>query len=361
MRLDRGEFDRMRRDHELAKMPPGFRWRDMKEFMSLVKEDPASLRADPDAPEWMCFAAMEGRVDLLRTLVELGMGVDDPAGPRMAELLDPGLQARVPLEFAAVGGCLDAVRFLVEQGASLVSPAGERNAATLAEEFGKYDVRDYLQSVGMRTLRESTPPDYPAAHAAFLKATTDRLGPLGAWRMEIPGEPHVTLHHIPASEKHPAQTLFTRGLSDRPLPRGRDPLACLELLCLLPPTWPLDAAALADPCTNWPVVWLERLVGEVRAAERWPESASALFMNGDPPAPLAPDTALCGWMCLRASESSVDVPDLRRIDVYTLHPIHAQEQRLIQSAGFGVFMEAMVHLRFPRQVDPQRPNFAVQG
>lgn len=358
MRLDGAGF-RWRRDaSERARMPNGFRWKSTKEFLDIAKENPKSLRSDPDAGEWMCSAAMEGRIDLLEALVELGRSVDEPLGPKSAECILPGLPMRSPLEFAAAGGHLDAVRFLVARGADLSSPAGTKNAATLAEEFGKYDVRDYLQSVGMRTLRESTPPDHPAAHAAFLKAISERHGPLSEWRMDLPGEPHVTLHLVPASGKESCQMLFTLGLSDRPLPRGRDPLACLELCCLLPADWPLDAAALADPRTNWPVAWMKRIVAEVRAAESWPEGAPALFMNGDPPAPLAPDTALCGWMCLPASESSVDAPDLRRIDVYTLHPIHAQEQQVIQKHGFGVFMEAMVHLHFPRHVDPQRPDFA---
>jgi hypothetical protein len=45
-------------------------------------------------------------------------------------------------------------------------------AITWAEDHGHCHVRDYLRSLGARTLRETTPPDYPAAHDLFLRTMT---------------------------------------------------------------------------------------------------------------------------------------------------------------------------------------------
>lgn len=367
---------------------------DVDGFRSLLSIYPAYLRWEDGSDLWMHSAAQGGQLAMIQVLVELGLDINEPPrietpgtppnpyfqpeGPIVGAasrghlevvrwLLDQGAKINyvvhdkrrcLPLEFAAMNGHLEVVKLLVERGADLVSSPGYKNAVTLAEESGWYDVRDYLRSVGMRTRRESTPPDYASAHARFLKAMTNRLGPLGDWRLEVAGEPPVTLHVIPANEKSSMQTLFTVGLSDHPLPRGRLEHACTELRCMLPADWLLDETALANPRTNWPVLELKRLVETLRIPDRWPSGDPLFFMNGEPPLPLAPDTQLCGWMCLKADDSSVQAPDFRWIDLHSLFPIYAEEKAFIEASGVDAILERLESRGIPLHIDPQRPNMA---
>ncbi len=70
-----------------------------------------------------------------------------------------------------------------------------------AENYGAYDVRDYLISLGGKDIREIIPPDYPGAHQELLETMHEHFGPVSDWRREIPGDSPVTIHHVPANEK----------------------------------------------------------------------------------------------------------------------------------------------------------------
>jgi hypothetical protein len=162
---------------------------------------------------------------------------------------------------------------------------------------------------------------------------------------------------IPANEKCDVQTLFTVGLSDHRLPQGQMEFACTELRCMLFRDWPLTASAQHDPNWNWPVEWLKRLVLELRTADRWPEEP-AVFMTSDPPVPLAPNTQLCGWLCLKSLGESVQVPDYRWIDIHSLFPIYAEELALIRQSGHEEVVNRLQAYNVPLYIDPHRSNMA---
>ena len=81
---------------------------------------------------------------------------------------------------------------------------------------------------------------------------------------------HIDIHQIPPSEDHPYWTLFTTGMSDRPMtvPEGAGECTHAELMIKLPEDWPMER--LNDPPDDdatedvqaeyerfyWPFRWL---------------------------------------------------------------------------------------------------------
>ena len=360
----------------------------------LLRAHPDLLRHEDGTDRWMGAAAMDGNLSMLQALVGLGLDVNDPKDRENPDdpdddfyqpegcivdaasegrlevvrwLLEHGAKVNyvvhgkprcLPLERAATDGHIDVVEALVEHGADIHAIWQGSNAVTLAEDYGQFAVRDYLRSHGARTMREITPPDYVRSHKRFIKQTKEERGPLGEWKFEILGDPLVALHLIPANEKYAEHTIFTVGLSDHPLPHGKNEHACTELRCMLPATWPLSDDALGDPQWNWPVEWLKRLASELRAAERWPDEP-VVFMNGDPPAPLAPNTQLCGWLCLKSLTESVHAPDYRWIDIHSLIPLYREEIALVRKEGHEELVNRFEARDVRVHIDPHRPNMAM--
>jgi len=182
-------------------------------------------------------AAGTGQLEVVRWMLENGARIN---------YIVHGKPRCKPLQWAAAFGHLEVVKLLVQHGADIHANWGATNANTAAEDHGHFDIRDYLHSLGARTLRETTSSDYATAYTRFIAHLVENLGPLSEWRVDIHGEPIVTVHIIPANDKSKDQTLFTVGLSDHLLPQGRYEHACTELRCMLPPTGRLRRA----PCST---------------------------------------------------------------------------------------------------------------
>lgn len=357
-------------------------------FLELLKRHPEFLRNADGTDEWMWQAAMNGNLPLLQGLVALGLDVnesmdrDDPADPNpfyQAEgpilqaaghghlemvrwLLERGARINyevhgrrrcLPLVDAAIHGHLQVVKLLVEHGADIHHMFNGYNPITWAEDNGQCHVRDYLRSLGARTLRETTPPDYPAAHDRFLQTMTHRHGRPGRWRLTIAGDPTVSVRCIPANRKSKELEVFTVGLSDHRLATPDFPHACTELHLRFPPDWPLGSKAAER---KWPVDWLVRIVGELRRATRWPDPP--VVFADEPPAPLGPGTALCAWVCLEWRAATVEAPDYRFIRVHSLVPVYAEELELVRRAGTDELVRRLEARELPTWVDPRRPNVA---
>lgn len=272
---------------------------DVEAFKLGLRDHPEYLRHEDGSDKWMWMAAQRGQLALIEALVEVGMDVNetsdhgDPNSPFYqpeGAIVEAASNGRVevvrwllnhgakinytvqgqPLIRASTNGHLDVVKLLVEHGADIHACWQGLNAVTQADQYGRDEVREYLRSLGARDLRETTPPDYAAAHDCFIEEMTDNLGPLGAWRQVIPGEPSVTIYVIPANEDCDCHTFFTVGLSDHRLPRPRKEFTAIELRVSLPSTWPLDELAMSDPETSWPVTQLCRVVEELRRANEFP-------------------------------------------------------------------------------------------
>lgn len=367
---------------------------DADEFYRLLSAHPEFLRNEDGTDRWMWEAGMGGKLGILKRLVALGLDVNESKDPKEAEspdnpfftpegpiaqaaaqgqlevvrwLLDQGAkvnhivngkQRSMPLLFASTNGHLEIVKLLVEHGADIHAIWQNNNAATLAEEYGHFAIRDFLRAHGGRTLAEITPADYANAYKRFLKHMTERCGPISDFLVEFPGDPFVRLRLIPENKKQDHQTLFTVGLSDHRLPQGQRDYACTELRCMLARDWPMTISALNDVRWNWPLEWLKRLIAELRQANHLPEPA--IFMNGDPPGPLAPGTALSGWLCLKDLEGSVGASDHRWIDIHSLFPIYFEEAALVREMGHEELVRRFEAMKIPLHIDPQRANVAIE-
>jgi len=145
----------------------------------------------PEGP--IVDAASSGHLEVVRWLLQHGAKIN---------YVVQGKPRCLPLVRAATEGYPDIVKLLVEHGADIHATWRGLNAATQAEDFGHFEIRDYLRSLGGRTLREITPPDYPSGHKRFLKAMTEQRGPVCDWRLELPGDPLVVLYLIAANAFH---------------------------------------------------------------------------------------------------------------------------------------------------------------
>jgi len=363
----------------------------LKDFINELKNHPEYLRHRDGTDLWLWKAAMDGKLEYIQALIDLGLGVNDsqsnappdsdsyePEGPIVQAaasghlevvrwLLDHGAQVNFVVQGktrcraiwrAAVFGHLDVVKLLVERGADFKSTWNGVNAVTQAALYGHAEVRDYLRSLGAKDVREIHPPNYPVAHKRWIKHLSE-FGPVDDWSLEIPGTPVVTLRLAYRDPEMKSKTLFTVGLSDHQLPFPTDDFTCTELIMVLPADWPLGEDARNDPQWNWPVEWFKRIVNQVRQADRWLESPF-FFMNGEPPAPLAQGTQLCGWLCLQVPEGALLVPDYRVISMKSLTPIYVEEERLIREQGLEVFIQRMIERNLPTYLNPYRPDVGVE-
>ncbi len=370
--------------------------RDLAEVRRLLTKHPEYLRLADGSDFWLRNTVVDGDLEMIKLFVELGLDVDessttDPNCPRTALmtavaeghfeivrwLVERGATINhysnghadgIVFRGAVIGGHLEIVKYLVEHGADIHGHWHGVNALMDAEFYGHPEIADYLRSLGAKDLRETTPADYGDAHRRLLSRMADHHGPVSDWQIALPGEPTITLHHCPANKKHrdpPVQALFTIGLSDHRLPDEDDEFNCTELRMLLPPDWPLDEAALADPRWNWPVKWLQRIATRLRDSERLYATKEAayfppVFMNGDPPEPLAAETKLCGWLGLNSSSNHVQMPDCRWISLLDLHPIYTEERDVVLSKpdAWETFMQRLEERGIPMHIDPQRENAA---
>lgn len=250
---------------------------------------------DPFSPEGpVSLAAAFGHLEVTRWLLDRGAVINHEVDGRV----------RCMALFSAAGnGHLEIVKLLVERGAAVHSVWHGMN--TLMHAEGRPEMEEYLRSLGLKDLRETTPPNYPQAHQWIESYMISERGNLSELQWELPGDPFVKIRHIPAGPQLNEQTLFTVGLSDHRLPMEGDPYAATELRLTLPADWPLDVKSLQDVRWNWPLEWLKKVAIEFRTATKMPESP-ALYPNGTPPQPFALNTRLSGCMSSVSGRSDSD-------------------------------------------------------
>jgi hypothetical protein len=101
---------------------------------------------------------------------------------------------------------------------------------------------------------------------------------------------HVDLHIVAPSEARPWRTLVTSGMAQRPMANGR----FAELVIVLAPDWPApDDPGFDDETARWPY-WLLREIAVLPHRFATDLGTGHTVPNGDPPAPYAPGTEMCG-------------------------------------------------------------------
>lgn len=378
-----------------------------------VRTDPEHLTKSEINENWISYAIQHNDLPMIKALVQHGFDINfnnevcpetyqsyTPEGPiwlaanrgqyeTVKWMLENGAKINYEvhghvrckaLQEAARFGHLDVVKLLIEHGAALNSIEIGVNPLMDARYGGHEDVIEYLESLGMRDLREITPADFQSAHEMLLKEAGESWGIVADWTYSLSTNPEVTVHlAIPDEEwrqktqdnydewgwdqtPNRYRTLFTIGMSDIELwNTAKSKRHVTELFLHLPDDWPLDASSMNDPQWNWPLQQMERIIQDRSETKIWADGNEAVIMNGDPPQPFSSATQLCGWLIILSSEGYKQSSDYRFIGFRLMYPIYLEEKRLIESEGHYALLEKFEEADIPTCIDTNRPNMADDG
>ncbi|EIT87222.1 ankyrin repeat family protein [Fictibacillus macauensis ZFHKF-1] len=362
---------------------------EIEQVKELITSDESLLDFVTPFGTWLHVAALEGQLELVKFLVELGMDFNINEGiPKSAPiahaagegelsivqyLLNQGAQldvsdpGRNPLFSAIYGGHLDVVQYLVHSGIDLtVKYTGEimknTDAFNFALERGQLEIADYLKRKMIERGAEVVENDPPhededvifAQMVKYFGPVKNSIGEL------IPGSKvAVTIHVIPSSKEHPFTTLFTTGMSDEPMGYSMEEEAFkyAELLLKLPSDWPVEQDVMNDPAHFWPMKWL-RMVAHIPHLYEGGLDEGVILPNGDPPQPFAPNTKLSCIMSCRPYESELDsIPTGQGdVNVFTLIPIYEEERMLALEKGHEYLLKRMREHGISDVLDIHRKN-----
>lgn len=182
---------------------------------------------------------------------------------------------------------------------------------------------------------------------------------------------HIDVYPVPPSKKRPYWTLYTTGMSDRPMkaPEGAEAFQYAELMIKLPPDWPvMQQHAKGTPehiieRTYWPIRWLKMLARFPHEYDTWLFDSHSM-PNGDPPEPFADDTQFCGMLVHFPLEDpefcKIEVRPDKIVHVLTLLPMYAEEMDLKLHKGSEALTDAFAKAGIDDVVAPGRPNVATK-
>ncbi len=345
--------------------------------------------SDAATVSWLHVAASNGSVEMIRLLLDLGADInkaDDRAqtSPLMAAIRAEHLEAaRTLIERGADPNlgrallsainidpeelALEFVKLLVERGADVNRPYkwyGQDNVVytplSWAEANEKTAIADYLRVRGAVAQREEQEPGQSAGQSLSQEIVTyfqDHFGPVRPQALIeiVPTEPPIAVHVIGSGENRNHITLFTTGMSFRPMtvPEGGEDYRWAELFIQLPAGWPLDEKALHDPSNAWPIHWLRSIAKYPHQHNTWLGGPVTIIANGDPPEPLAPGLRFTSLLLL--AESEIASRDGRKIQLYRLMPLYSEERDFEIAQGIAALLRAFDRSSVPFVVDLNRP------
>lgn len=191
------------------------------------------------------------------------------------------------------------------------------------------------------------------------------LGPIQSVFHEIVSDlVHIDVHWIPPNEHNPFHRLVTSGMSDLPMqvPEGAQSSAYLELMVTLPSGWRVGQKAFEDENWYWPVRLLKTMARFPHKYRTWFAYGHSM-PHGDPAAPYASDTQLCGALLL----PSVTVPDEfatlridaeKEIDFLAIVPLYRDEMELKLRNGCDALLEKFDRNGISDLINTRRKNVA---
>jgi hypothetical protein len=172
---------------------------------------------------------------------------------------------------------------------------------------------------------------------------------------------HIDIHMVEPTPQRNCYTLVTSGMSDRPMtvPEGCEELRFAELMISLPPDWPMGEEAWKDENYYWPVRMLKFLARFPHGYDTWLGPMHTI-PNGNPPAPFASNTKLCGAILL----PGVTVPPgFHRLEApgktilfHSVVPLHADEMDLKLKVGGEALFDGFDKHGVSEILDPARPS-----
>lgn len=171
-------------------------------------------------------------------------------------------------------------------------------------------------------------------------------------------EPPVRVHVVRPNPRSGCVTLFTTGLSSRPMtvPEGAEDYRFAELFVQLPADWPVELADLSGSEHGWPAAWLRVLAGVPRAEGTWLGGGGSTIASADPPVPFSPGLPFTvAWL---VAERSLVREDANAVQLYRFVPITTEEWKLVQRDGVAALGAAFDSAEVQMVVDPTRKSAA---
>jgi hypothetical protein len=202
------------------------------------------------------------------------------------------------------------------------------------------------------------------AHMDRLVAHVEQhVGPVASVFHELLSDlVHLDVHMIEPAGERDYYTLFTTGMSERPMrapadfPDGR----FAEVLICLPPDWPLTQQAFEDESIYWPIRWLKMLARLPHQYDTWLFTGHTV-PHGDPPTPFADNTDLCCALLQRPTLFGDEFPTLeigpdQRIHLLTLVPLYREEMEFKLRHGLNALVERLDKAGVTELLDVRRVN-----
>ena len=158
---------------------------------------------------------------------------------------------------------------------------------------------------------------------------------------------HIDLYPHPATAARPFHVVATTGAAEKSqqLPSGSDADPCIELVLLLPPSWPLDQASWNDERHYWPFRWLKWVARHHYETGRW-LGPGHLLLHGDPPSPIEVSTCcdsvlLAPPAALPPAFARVALPDERNVQLLALYFLTPEERAALEAQGYEAFANSL--------------------
>ena len=370
------------------------------------EEVAAAFRAYPNLRDekdlsfpWVINAVHNGSSELIELLIRSGCNVNDTSNNGWTSalnvaidehidllplLLKHGADPNLPRTRAIISAInagerrLEVVKLLVEHGAD-VNQAFDlyesEDALFTAVEFAEPfpDVVAYLRSKGAKTVDElraegKLPPakggsgDGTGDERSFPEQAVtwfnENMGPVNPAALTeiVPSELPITIHVIPASDKRPFVTLFTSGMSERPMmvPDGEETYSFAELFIQLPPDWKYQD--LQNPQWNWPILWLRRIARLPHDGETWLGGPTTIIAEDEPPTAIAPGLPFTSMLLMAEHHFKTEQGAI--LQLYRVTPLHTDERALEIRSGLPALMNAFDRNSTPFIVDLKRRSVA---
>ncbi len=157
----------------------------------------------------------------------------------------------------------------------------------------------------------------------------------------------VDVHHVPPGPDHDFHTLFTSGMSDRPMtvPDEVEEYQFAELLICLPADWTLTQTDFKHEKNYWPIRLLKSLARLPYEYDTW-LGVGHTVPNGDPPEPYAPGTRFCCAMLVPplrfdSQLAALKLADGRIINFYCIWPLLPEEVEFKLQHGFDDLIQRL--------------------
>jgi Suppressor of fused protein (SUFU) len=164
---------------------------------------------------------------------------------------------------------------------------------------------------------------------------------------------HLDLLMVEPRDGRPVHTVVTSGMSSKPMENGER----MELLIVLPPTWPMDEASWHDERHYWPIRALKDLA-RMPHAYGFSLDTGHTVPNGDPPRPYGPGTKQCGALIAPPMATPGDDVEGANgpVAMRAVYFLYEEEMQLKLERGYDALLDALDEIQILEVVEPDRPS-----